>query len=253
MPKCYLKSHSFLQGDSGQSKLDISLTHAKRIFTYFQVMPSYVDFVSVFTAKRTEEVDVSDIRFSSFRERVRLGPGAQGLDLPHLGLSGRGYQLSYNLKNIANKSRDDPRWAAGIPQHKWKWSTRQAVFHHQFDMAHGTTLWILTSARETLQERVENLVDQSSTALPSGARPRAVNKNEEVESRIEDRTFSTVEDCFVASLSVHLLLAQYSSEDWRGYLRWLEQMLESKVRALPIPIAQISETNYVVDQRRSDR
>lgn len=225
-----------MQGKSGQSKLNISLAHAKRIFTYFQVMPSYVDFVSVFSARRTDEFDVSDIRFSSFRERVRLAPDAQGLDLPHLGVSGRGYQLSYNLKGIVNKSKESPKWSAGIHQTKWDWSTRQAVFHHQFDMGHGTTLWILTSARKYLQERVQKLVGQSGTVQSralqqagNGIQPKTPNDDEEVEARMEDRTFSTVEESFVASLSVHLLLAQYASEDWRGYLRWLEQMLESKV------------------------
>jgi len=206
-------------------------------------MPSYVDFVSVFSARRTDEVDVSDIRFSSFRERVRLTPDAQGLDLPHLGVLGRGYQLSYNLKGIANKSRESPKWSAGIPQTKWDWSTRQAVFHHQFDMAQGTTLWILTSARKYIQERVQKLVDQSGPVQQNGplpqakrsAQPKVANDDEEVETRIEDRSFSTVEESFIASLSVHLLLAQYASEDWRGYLRWLEQMLEAKVRSFPIP------------------
>lgn len=219
-----LKVNRFLQAASSQAWLNISLAHAQKIFTYFQVTPSYLDFVSVFTARRTDEVEISDTRFSSFRERVRLA--SRGLDLPHLNVSGSGYQISYNLKCVANVCKEDKvGWALNAyALEDWDWSTRQAVFHHQFDTAKGTTLWILTAPRDYLQQRVQNLVGQSGTS-----RVPAVNNEEQREGRTEDRTFTTVEESFIASLSVHLLLAQYASEDWRGYLRWLEQKLERMV------------------------
>ncbi|KAH6656533.1 hypothetical protein BKA67DRAFT_654865 [Truncatella angustata] len=190
-------------------------------------MPSYIDFISVFTTKRTDEADVSDVRFSSFRERIRLGVDNRSLDLPHMALSGRGYQLSYNLKCISNTKRDKAEvWAR--EKHNpddWVWSTRQAAFHHQFDMKEGTSLWILTAARGYLQERVQRLVGQrgSQTAIAS-------TDEDDLESREEDRTFTTTEKSFIASLSVHLMIAQYASGDWRGHIRWLEQMLEKRTR-----------------------
>lgn len=157
---------SFIQATSSQAKLDISLAHAKKVFTYFQVMPSYIDFISVFTVKRRDDADVSDLRFSSFRERVCLGPSGNRLNVPHLSLSGRGFHISYNIKCVANTKREFPRvWnkVADDPD-AWEWSTRQGAFHHQFDMKEGTTLWIMTAARKNLQKRVQKLVGQKGEA-----------------------------------------------------------------------------------------
>ncbi|KAK0717375.1 hypothetical protein B0T26DRAFT_802525 [Lasiosphaeria miniovina] len=123
-------------------------------------------FVSVFAVKRADEEDISDIRFSSFRE--------------HLGLSGRGYQLSYNLKSVANTAKEN------YPQ-----------------------------------TRVEQLTGQTHNHAKS-----IDDETDLLEPRPQDRDFSTIEASFRASLAVHLVLAQYASEYWGGYLRWLEVMIE---------------------------
>jgi hypothetical protein len=219
-----------LQAESGQSKLDVSLSHAERLFTYFQVMPSYIDFVSAFCKKRQDDEDVSDLRFSSFRESIRLSPIACGLNLPHLALSGRGFQLSYNLKSVTNKSKEKTSWPAVIQsKEKWDWSVRQAVFHHQFDMKEGSSLWIITSARDYLQKRVQRLTGQTERRPPITSQANISEDETELQSSPADRNYTTAADSFIASLSIHLMLAQYASEDWRGYVRWLEQMLEKKV------------------------
>lgn len=190
-------------------------------------MPSYIDFVSAFSKKRQDDEDVSDLRFSSFRESIRLSPAACGLNLPHLALSGRGFQLSYNLKSVTNKSKERTSWPA--VKEKWDWSVRQAVFHHQFDMSEGSSLWIITSARDYLQKRVQKLTGQTERRPPGASQANSSEDEIELQSRPADRNYSTAADSFVASLSIHLMLAQYASEDWRGYVRWLEQMLEKKV------------------------
>lgn len=208
----------------------MSLAHAKRIFTYFQVMPSYIDFVSAFCKKRQDDEDVSDLRFSSFRESTRLSRDSCGLDLPHLALSGRGFQLSYNLKSVTNKSKEKPSWSAVMDRkEKWDWSVRQAVFHHQFDMREGRSLWIITSARDYLQKRVQKITGQTERKLPTTSQAKSDEDDTDLQTRPSDRTYTTAADSFIASLSIHLMLAQYASEDWRGYIRWLEQMLEKKV------------------------
>lgn len=208
----------------------MSLAHAKRIFTYFQVMPSYIDFVSAFCKKMQDDEDVSDLRFSSFRESIRLSRDSCGLDLPHLALSGRGFQLSYNLKSVTNKSKEKPSWSAVIDRkEKWDWSVRQAVFHHQFDMKEGSSLWIITSARDYLQKRVQKITGQTERKLPATSQAKSDEEDTDLQTRPADRTYTTAADSFIASLSIHLMLAQYASEDWRGYVRWLEQMLEKKV------------------------
>lgn len=167
---------------------------------------------------------MSDLRFSSFRESIRLSPDSCGLNLPHLALSGRGFQLCYNLKSVTNKSKDRLSWSTVKDRkERWDWSVRQAVFHHQFDMQEGRSLWIITSARDHLQQRVPKLTGQTERRL----RTHTIYGEDDIElpSSRSDRTYTATADSFIASLSMHLMLAQYSSEDWRGYVRWLEQML----------------------------
>lgn len=244
-----LTSSSFFQAESGQAKLDVSLLHAQKVLTYFQVMPSYIDFMAAFTKKRMDEEDVSDLRFSSFRESIRLSSDEGGLDLPHLAISGHGYQLSYNLKSVANKSRERASWNVNKDaQDTWNWSIRQAAFHHQFDTKEGTSLWIITSARNYIQERVRNMTGQTEASKQGANLAPGHDLGDELDSHPRDRTFTTAEDSFIASLSVHLMLAQYASEDWKGYIRWLEQMIEKKVGRFLSPCLRVlnyTNTNLI--------
>jgi hypothetical protein len=205
----------FFQAKSSREKLKVTFEHAKKILSYFQVMAAYVDFMSVFAVEAgrpDQKIDPVDLRFSSFREHVVLSPLTKGgLSLPFLGLGGRGYQLCYNLKCIANQDKEaDPTGYTEVNRSTWTWSPRQAVFHHQFDMENGTSLWVITAARTQLQSRMQELLGDSG--------------------RAEDKRFRDVYSSFISSLSVHILLAQWASHDWRGHLRWLEQEIEENVR-----------------------
>ena len=51
-----------------------------------------------------------------------------------------------------------------------------------------------------------------------------------VHGRPEDRAFSTSEDCFRTSLTTHLLNCHWSTEEWRWYIQWLEEVIETEVR-----------------------
>jgi hypothetical protein len=194
-------------------------------------MAAYVDFMSVFTVedgRPDQKTDPVDLRFTSFREYVVLSPLAKGgLDLPFLGLSGRGYQFCYNLKCITNQDRNaNPTTYMDVSRSSWTWSPRQAVFHHQFDAEKGTSLWIATAAYTQLQTRVQNLLGSSGQA--------------------EDRRFKDVNSSFISSLAVHILLAQWASQDWRGYLRWLEQGIEELVSNAHSPTNRNAEKIYKI-------
>ncbi|KAF1997328.1 hypothetical protein P154DRAFT_441433, partial [Amniculicola lignicola CBS 123094] len=163
------------------------------ILSYHQVMPTYLDFMFVFGAQS----DPTDLRFGGFREQVMMKKDtAEGLSIPELGRSGRQFQLCYNLKGVSFKQSDNDNF-----NHD-EWSIRQAAVYHQFDVAHGTALWIVTKGRLDLQERYRDL---------TGANGRP-----------EDRSFSTLENCFRSSLAPHLLFSHWATEDWRWYIRWLE-------------------------------
>ena len=91
------------------------------------------------------------------------------------------------------------------------------VKHHQFDVVDGTTLWIVTRGGHDIKDRVQGLTGK--------------------DGRIEDRTFQTTEECFRSCLAVHLLFGQWSMEEWRWYIQWLEDIVDHEVSITPtIPL-----------------
>jgi hypothetical protein len=167
--------------------------------TYHQVMPAYLDFMLVFGAQS----DPKDLRFSGFREQVRLKTPPSDLYTPTLGRSGKHYQLCYNLKSVKFKSKSDENIKLN------EWSIRQTAVYHQFDVDFGTTMWIVTKGGEDLLDQYEELIG------PKG--------------RLEDKQFQTPALSFGSSLSTHLLFSHWSTEDWRWYIRWQEEVLDHEV------------------------
>lgn len=162
-----------------------------RILTYHQVMPVYLDFIFVFGAQS----EARDLRFSDFREQTEIKEHTRSLEIP--GRSGRRYQLCYNLKGVTFK------------EHVNEWSIRQDVIYHQFDVVHGTTLWIVAKGRLDVQQRFKELTG------PNG--------------RPEDKSFGNVYECFRSTLAAHSMFCQWSMEDWRWYIRWLEELVDTEV------------------------
>jgi hypothetical protein len=178
-----------------------------RILSYHQVMPAYLDFISVFGSQS----HARDLRYSGFREQtLRLGQ-VGGLLMPSFGRSGRQYQLCYNLKSVTCLS------PANTSAKTKEWSIRQAAFHHQFDLDLGTTLWIVAKGNLDLKEQIQDLTGK--------------------DGRPEDRAFGTGEECFKSSLAVHLLYCHWSTEAWRWYLQWLEDVIDLEVSDFPAPLA----------------
>lgn len=169
-------------------------------------MPAYLDFIMVFGAQS----EPKDLRFSGFREQVRLRTPATALPIKSLGRSGRHFQLCYNLKSVCFKKRSNEELKLD------EWSIRQAAIYHQFDVETGTALWIVTKGGDDLLDRYEELIG-----------PRG---------RQEDKQFGDPGLCLGSSLATHLLFCHWSTEDWRWYIRWLEEVLDHEVRHL-IPLS----------------
>ncbi len=193
------KNCRFLYGDHSISPLKITREMLVRILSYYQVMPSYLDFLFVFGIHKHSR----EKRFSGFRGELRLAEG-QNPPIESLGRSGRQFQLCYNLKTVA-------KWTETgrlDPSH-YHWTIRQGAFYHQFDVDNGTSLWLITRSGLDIKQRIETMTG------PSG--------------QSEDRQFQSPKQCLKSSLSVHLLLCQWSSENWRAYLQWLEDTAENEV------------------------
>jgi hypothetical protein len=190
---------SFIWAGHSRSPLRITRTMLTRILSYHQVMIGYLDFISIF-GKQSEP---RDLRFSGFREQTLLATAADGPAVSSLGRTGQQFQLCYNLKSVSCTSK-------GVISAKSKeWSIRQAAVHHQFDVKEGTTLWIVTKGDLEIKNRVQQMIGEKG--------------------KPEDRDFGTKEKCFKSSLAVHLLHCHWSTEEWRWYIQWLEEIIDLEV------------------------
>lgn len=163
-------------------------------------MPSYLDFVAVFGIHD----HIREPRFSGFRNQTLLTKPSK-LPIDSLGRSGRQFQLCWNLKSPGRWSEEGT-----LQPGPEKWSIRQGAFHHQFDVEHGTTLWIVTKPGLDIKERIQDVTGKSG--------------NE------EDRKFSTPQECLKSTFAIHLLIGHWATEKWRQYFQWLEDKIEDEVK-----------------------
>jgi hypothetical protein len=165
-------------------------------------MPSFLDFVFPFGKQEY----VRDFHFSGLREESRLGAKQRGLDIPELGRSGNEIRICYNLRSVERSEGQ-----LDLP-----WSIRQSAVYHSFDLKSGKSLWINIKGNKLIYNRI-----LEASTLPSI-------------SKIE-----SLSEAFSGSLATHLLLCDWSGENWRWYLNDLEDQVQALTRnAL---IAQIDE------------
>ncbi|KUI62025.1 hypothetical protein VP1G_09152 [Cytospora mali] len=194
------KDPNYIYGQNSRARLKITRPMLVEILSFHQVMPDYLDFLLIFGLQSQQ----NDLGFSSFREQTNLTAARETYRIDSLARSGKQYQLCYNLKGVTCtfKERLDPI--------KNQYSIRQAAIYHRFDVVGGNTVWIVTKGGLDLYNRFKELTGDN-------ARP-------------EERSFSTPEECFRSSLSAHLLFCYWSTEDWRGYIKWLENMIDDKTK-----------------------
>lgn len=191
-------SVSYIWAENSRDQLRLTRKMLCRIFSAYQIMPAYLDFMFVFGAQS----DARDLRFSGFRESVELT--GSNMHPTMLGGSGRRFQLCYNLKGVSLHKNNDENIQLSA------WTIRQAAIYHQFDVVDGNAMWIVTKGRLDLQNRFKSLTGS--------------------DARSEDSSYDNATQCFASSLAAHLMYCQWSTEDWREYLRWLEDVVDREVR-----------------------
>ena len=164
--------------------------------TYHQVMPAFLDFLFPFGKQHYAQ----DFNFSGFRYENCLTEFNRGLSIPELGWSGRDIRMCYNLKSV-EPSESDP---------DWPWSVRQTAVHHSFDVDNGRATWIVIKGNQLMKKRIK--LSTESLGLP------------------ELSSFQTVDRCFAASLATHLILCDWSADNWRWYINFLEETLQKSTR-----------------------
>jgi hypothetical protein len=159
-------------------------------------MPSFLDFV--FSYGRQQHAQ--DFHFSGFRHDSRLAVAGRELKVPQLDRSGRRIQLCYSLRSVEK-----------VPtQPKWPWSVRQLALYHSFDIESGKSTWIVVKGDLLMKDRLT-----SATKSPD----------------VKDlRNFGSLHDALSSALATHLLFCDWSAEDWRWYINFLEEQVQDITR-----------------------
>lgn len=192
--KLYAKENSSIHARHSLDPLRISLEMLCLLFSYLQVMPSFLDFIFPFG----DQEYAQDFYFSGLREESVLYSRERGPAIQQLGRSGREIRLCYNLRSVevSPKQKDFP------------WSIRQAAIYHHFDIETGKSAWITVKGNKVIQDRLSKLAGSwNGTEV------------------------SSISGAFAASLRAHLLLCDWSAEKWRWYINDLENGLQSLTRS----------------------
>lgn len=166
--------------------------------SYHQVMPSFLDFVFSFGAQH----HAKDFSFTGFRQDTRLSNVEKSPPIASLGRSGRAIQLCYNLRSVE----------ASPDQEHWPWSIRSTATHHAFDLETGLASWLMVKGEGGASMKDRIITETSS-------------RNANALNRFGDRC-----QAFSSALSTHLLLGDWSVENWRWYINYMEEEVQAITR-----------------------
>ena len=175
--------------------------------SYHQVMPSFLDFLFSFGAQH----HAKDFFFTGFRHDTRLSDLEKKAAVPALGRSGRILQVCFSLRSVE----------ASPDQEKWPWSIRGTATHHSFDMETGRTSWLIVKGEggASMKERII-----TETSAQNGD---MLNK------------FGSCSQAFSSAMSTHLLLCNWSVENWRWYINYMEEQVQAITRkTLSVTVAK---------------
>ena len=161
-------------------------------FSFFHVMPEFLDFLFLFGYQTQAE----DLYFSSFRQKTSLIPRDRGLTIPKFLWSGFELQVCYSLKSVERS----------IGQTQWPWSIRQCAIHHTFDVEFGRADWIVIKGNKEIARRIRSATGSHGSNVCS--------------------SIDSATTAFSAALYTHLIICEWSTENWRWYIKFLEQELE---------------------------
>jgi hypothetical protein len=186
----------FVHAPSSREQLRTTRSMLTLSLTYHQVMPAYLDFLFPFG----RQLYAKDFHFSGFRHENSLGDPGRAFNIPELGRSGQELRLCYSLKSVepSGGHRDSP------------WTIRQTSIYHAFDMITGRATWVLIKGNELMRDRVESATGSHGLS--------------------ELTSFATMDRAFATSLATHLIFCDWSGENWRWYINFLEESLQEKTR-----------------------
>jgi hypothetical protein len=188
-------------------------------FPHFRVVPEFVDFLFPFGFQTYAE----DFYFSGFRHKTRLHerlPNSAPAPSPIVGE----YQICWNLKSVE-------------PSDSEEWSIRQCAVHHSFHMKQVQTSWVVVKGDELMKRRIESATSD--------------------QGHLDKSDFSSMDRAFEASLEIHLMFCDWSAENWRWYINYLEVRFQNMTRRtfsapVRVPIIPAADTEQFSPKPRTN-
>lgn len=202
-----LNARRFMHAPSSRAKLRATRKMLVTTTSYHQLMPSFLDFLFSFGAQH----HAKDFFYTGFQHDTRLSDLEKNAAIPALGRSGRILQLCYSLRSVE----------ASPDQENWPWSIRGTATHHSFDIETGRTSWLIVKGEggASMKERII-----TETSALGG---NTLNK------------FGSRSQAFSSAMLTHLLLCNWSIEDWRWYINYIEEQVQAITRkTLSVTVAR---------------
>ncbi|KAG8532873.1 uncharacterized protein KY384_002751 [Bacidia gigantensis] len=185
-------------------------------------MPEFLELVFLFGKQTTAE----DLYFSDFRHSSRVTALDRGMQVPERLWSGYDLQMCYSLKSVESSSS----------QPDWPWSIRNCILFHSFDLEQIRSTWIVIKGNQDVKQRIQAATRDCPKRFAA---------------------FETIDRAFAQTLSIHLLLCEWSAENWRWYIKFLEKKLEALTEATmfinaDVPISPMRGTEVLMKLPRTD-
>lgn len=215
---------SFIQASGhSQTKLRTSRETLTLVFSYFRVMPEFLDFLFVFG----EQIPTQDPYCSGFHQCTRPSDSEPGLEDSSRSWRGADLQLCYSLQSVEPSPF----------QEDWPWSIRHCAVHHTFDAESARSTWVVIKGDDSICKRIQSVTGEKGLA--------------------EFSSFDSIDKAFAAALATHCIICDWSSEHWRLYIRFLEQGFdaltdEAKIVNADVPSSTFSDADRLMTLPRSE-
>lgn len=201
---------SFIHASSSRSALACSKDQLLYILTHYQAMPPFLDHVLSFCGREEPHLQ------ACFRSEDYLSVADLDLAIGELGRSGAQVQHCFNLVGV--------EYDGGQIR---PYLYRQTAAYYSFDPVEGVSMWVILKANKVIRNRIQQAAGfpQQNPALGD---------------------LSTPESSFSASLNAHLLILEWSIENWDSHISFLEnKMLESSRFVKYTPVAGLKEDTHI--------
>ncbi|KAL8707482.1 MAG: hypothetical protein Q9225_007748, partial [Loekoesia sp. 1 TL-2023] len=155
-------------------------------------MPQFLDLLFPLGDREIAQDFYSD----SFYQQTCLSNPPQGLHVPELSWSGLDFKICYSLKSVeGSESQTD-----------WPWSIRHCAVFHSFDVASVRSNWAVVKGNQLVEKRITSATSSRGTR--------------------EFSCYETIDKAFAAALATHMIMIDWSAENWRWYINFLEDQFE---------------------------